>query len=190
MKIRWKVLSIVVFLIRADAEIVNWHAEWSPRSGHALVVFEDKMLLMGGITSNGLVNDVWSSRDGITWSIEATEAEWAPRQDHKVVSFDGNLYLVGGFSTLSTGADVWKSKDGKSWTRILEDAPWGVRAWHECVSFKKKLWLIGGMSASSEEKISGASLSSPTLTNDVWNSSDGIVWTCVSEAVVWSPRFR
>ena len=48
------------------------HAQWSPRKGHTVVAFKDKLWLFGGETGvdedrvpDEFTNDIWSSNDGI-----------------------------------------------------------------------------------------------------------------------------
>ena len=70
-----------------NAEVLDWEQvsnqiPWEERDSHAVVIYKDKLWLMGGLNANGLVvkpglvqydkakyfSDVWSSEDGITWT--------------------------------------------------------------------------------------------------------------------------
>ena len=43
------------------------HAAFSPRNNFQLVSFDNKLVVIGGATKDGLNNEVWSSGDGIEW---------------------------------------------------------------------------------------------------------------------------
>ena len=62
---------------------------FSARGGHQVVVFNNKMFLIGGLGRN----DVWSSTDGIHWIEEtANNAAFSAREDHQVVVFNNKMY--------------------------------------------------------------------------------------------------
>lgn len=106
-------------------------APWSARSGGNVVVFRDRMFLLGGgIIDGPQANDVWSTADGATWRRET--AEIAPEKPMGTpVVYDGKLWLVGANRSGTFGSGMIASPDGKTWTR--QDAPWsprgGVAAW-------------------------------------------------------------
>lgn len=106
-------------------------APWSARSGGNIVVFRDRMFLLGGGVIDGpQANDVWSSTDGITWRREAEQI--APEKPMGTpVVYDGKLWLVGANRSGTFGSGMAVSDDGKTWRR--QNAPWsprgGVAAW-------------------------------------------------------------
>ncbi len=62
-------------------------------SGHAVHVYMDKLLVMGGEGKDSTyLNDIWSSKDGNTWIQEREEKDetedgilsWCPRKGHAV----------------------------------------------------------------------------------------------------------
>lgn len=63
---------------------------------------------------------------------------------------------------------------GSDWTS--SNAPWSGREAFGTVVFDNKIWIFGGIIGSS------------TDANDVWSSSDGVVWTQVTTSASWSPR--
>ena len=101
----------------------NWtevtdHAPWHGRSAHAAVAFDDKLWVLGGGYYEGvwvdehlvLLNDVWYSPDGVTWS-ELPDTPWSPRWGHAAAVLKGRLWIFGG-STISDGStlylnDIW-----------------------------------------------------------------------------------
>ena len=148
---------------------------FSPRADHYVVKFLDKLWMIGG--ENGIQkNDYWSSSDGVNWiqhtPINSNGGDIFPaRSGHQLVVFQGKLWLIGGYGRGSTYYnDVWSSADGVTWTEQNPNAGFSARAGHQVVVNDGQLWLIGGgqhsvVNRDKEKK------------NDVWSSSDGIVWT-------------
>ena len=88
----------------ASKDGANWkqvtkNAGWSPRIASGLVVFKDKLWMLGGTedyyfgNEKNLKNDVWSSIDGKTWKRETANAGWSPRAYLQVVVFNGKIYV-------------------------------------------------------------------------------------------------
>jgi leucine-zipper-like transcriptional regulator 1 len=153
---------------------VKLHAGWSERRGHSVIVYNNKLWLLGGSVSSGktdqlptkLLNDVWLSENGETWTNVSRYSEWSARE-LQVINFNNKLYLVGG----SDKNDVWSSKDGKQWTLVTNKAKWSKRKYYGLLVFDKKLWFFGG---------SGY--------NDVWVTTNGQNWIQQSSAASWSTR--
>ena len=101
-------------------------AAWSARYGHAAVVHNNKIYVLGGRTNDG-ANDVWFSADGKTW--EEAEGIKLPnrRYFHRAVSQDGLLYVLGGTNFSDYNNDVWSSSDGRNWVKVI-NATWRGRA--------------------------------------------------------------
>ena len=175
------------------------NAGWQNRYGHAAVVFDDKIWIMGGYNPGVLkgdtyYEDVWSSADGESWELVLEKAPWLGRRGHRLVSFnDGSgeaMYLVGGFTVNEeTGYreyanDVWKSDDGARWTQIKpnthpeyrSDEDWFPRFNHVLVTAKHGgidyMYIIGGASMLDSHSAQYAM----KYFNDVWRSTDGIEW--------------
>jgi len=95
---------------------VNWtnatlSAPWSTRCNAAVVVYNGKLWLLGGYfwdgTKTNYLNDVWSSEDGVNWTLENEHAGWAGR-DCYAVTFNDRIYVLGGQSAgLALVNDVW-----------------------------------------------------------------------------------
>ncbi|HEY7638235.1 MAG TPA: Ig-like domain-containing protein [Steroidobacteraceae bacterium] len=105
-----------------SADGATWTFELSgftPRTRHALEVFNGKMYLIGGVSSENylnstVLNDVWSSGDGIQWTQETPVTAFPPRWNTASVVHQNQLWLVGGYG-LSFLNDVWRSSDAKTW---------------------------------------------------------------------------
>ena len=155
-------------------------AAWSPRGASTIVAYHDQLWLFGGAnhvaedrSTDGFLNDVWSSDDGVAWTQVTDAAAWSPRDNPGVIVLHDQLYVVGGQGR----ADVWRSPNGKDWTRLVAHAPWGRRHGAAQVVFDGKLWVFGGFIGTSTNAL-----------NDVWYSNDGVTWTRQARHAPWAPR--
>lgn len=172
--------------IARSSDGINWEnvpfegavpdgTHYEPRQGHQVVVFNDKLYLIGGFSGGFYKSDVWVSEDGgLNWVRikESDESAWSPRERHQVVVFKNELWLIGG-SQRGGGYDgrlndVWKSADGATWTQVTANAPFSRRRDHACLARENSIWLVGGDAA--DDDGSGAS-------SEIWFSNDGEVWS-------------
>ena len=112
-------------------------APWDPRAGAAVVSRGDWIYLFGGEKGftcasipgdpTGCVppyfNDVWRSRDGVTWEEVTPAADWSARPGHQCVVLRGQFVCFGGFGLFGNPVDMWASRDGADW-RLLKQTPW------------------------------------------------------------------
>lgn len=137
---------------------------WSPREFHAVAIHEGDFYLSGGYALVQLgncgveenarkrpsgdefacgggyrayMNDMWTSKDGQTWTLLKLHAAFSPRGEHAMVSFKSMLYIFGGRTgdSLDSGTrnllnDVWVSSNGSLWSVQAEQAPWSHRSKH------------------------------------------------------------
>ncbi|MGK5092895.1 hypothetical protein WDW89_12875, partial [Deltaproteobacteria bacterium TL4] len=89
-------------------------APWGERAGHASIVFDNKMWVIGGgtgiITSRQQKNDVWYSTNGSAWTELTSSAPWNTRAYPTSVVFNEKIWILGGWA--DTGGterrnDVW-----------------------------------------------------------------------------------
>lgn len=152
------------------------------------LVFKDRMWMMagwhGGRSKDASAShEVWSSADGAEWQCVTKAAAWKPRLGAAGAVFEDKMWLLGGVERYFDGDkyllnDVWCSADGRDWTQVAEHAPWSPRAYHAALVFDGKLWIIGG----------GNYWPLPSAGNDVWSSTDGRLWTRVTEHAPWPGR--
>ncbi|KAG7385542.1 hypothetical protein PHYPSEUDO_001308 [Phytophthora pseudosyringae] len=119
-------------------KMLKLHAEFSPRGEHSMVVFQSLLYILGGRTgasrteeSTGqaqpaLLNDVWVSATGSTWTQVAEAAPWTPRAKHVTLMLPGapdqttgddpddQLILMFGEDAERTLEDVWVWKGGNT----------------------------------------------------------------------------
>jgi len=151
-------------------ELATAEAGFSGRSGHAAIVFNNRIWLIGGASfeSGGFnyrLNDVWSSPDGVSWTREVAAAPFGPRAEHTCLVYDNKIWVIGGFAGALFLHDVWSSSDGKNWNAATNSAAFSGRGGHASVIYNNKMWVIGGDAGSTP------------FQNDAWSSLDGMLWT-------------
>jgi hypothetical protein len=181
-----------------NPDSLNWEqalsaAPWEGRDSHAVVVFKNKIWLMGGVDgtkrliSPGNVDygnaphfsDVWSSEDGKNWQLILAKAPWGERRSMQVVDFKGKMWLMGGWGPeIGYKNNVWSSEDGVKWKLETASAGWPSREGHQLLVFQNKIWLIGGVKYSGQQ-----------LFTDVWYSDNGINWTKATKNAGWPARW-
>ena len=144
----------------SSSDGVDWtqvtaHAPWGERSGHATLVFDNKIWVIGG-GERGKNQDVWSSVDGVNWTQVTANAEWGRRHGNGALVFDGKIWVFGGIEL----NDVWHSSNGKNWQTAFAEAPWSKRTAYYSVAFKNKLWIFSGKTGRAD-----------TQTGDIWAMS-------------------
>jgi len=151
-------------------------------------VFNDKLWLIGGFRGTGYlaVGDIWSSDDGITWTLETTmetaDINFKTRYGHKVTVFNGKLWVIGGYNS-DAGVrldDVWSSSDGVNWEEVTTSEPrFSARTGFSLVVFDNRMWVIAGTSDSN------------SFEGDVWSSdTNGIDWIKESDPAAFGKRYR
>ncbi len=167
-------------------EAATTDASWSPRIAAAIVMFQDKMWLLGGTENyffgdvKSLKNDVWYSSDGKTWKQATGNAGWSPRAYHQASVLNDKIYVFGGGNYLPqyhATNDVWCSEDGVNWTKVTDSAAWHPRLWFSSVVYRDRMWVLGGWSNNPSKNW-----------GDVWYSKDGAEWEQLKSDVIWKER--
>ncbi|MBL0317559.1 MAG: T9SS type A sorting domain-containing protein [Flavobacteriales bacterium] len=170
-------------------EEVNSNCEWLPRDGAGLLVFQDKMWLLGGWNPfveawmpGNTCSEIWNSTDGQTWNFVG-DAPWQGRHTAGWLVHDDMLWIIGGdWNSGVQQMDVWNSIDGITWNQVLDTLPMEARMTHMVASLGDEMIYFGGQTLTFLDFV-GAE-----LYNDVWSSHDGINWTEKTNHAGWHPR--
>ena len=161
-------------------------SQFGDRALHITGSFKGKLWVMGGQIVEQFVdpnfpgspakvlNDVWSSKDGATWTKVATkEPMWSPRGlIDRAVTFKNRMWVIGGGTYDDPGAgrpnrdfynDVWSTADGVTWAES-EEAPFRPREYHNVIVAHDRIWVIAGV-------VPGVGNS-----GDAWYTADGKNW--------------
>ncbi len=91
---------------------------FSPRTFHQVHEMNGKLWLTGGEHYDGgsvRYSDVWTSTDGIAWSLVTDAAEFGPRAYHSMTAANGKLWLLGNYVGSGNQKQLWSSTDGLAW---------------------------------------------------------------------------
>lgn len=176
--------------------------DWAGRDGFGSGVLGGELLIFGGRTKYGLVNDVWRS-SGFgghvsSWEQGLLHAPWAKRQGfasvvHQVAAGSGvdddssgphaassqKLVLMGGRTRVDGEDvyfdDVWVTDNGERWHELFSNSPrWAAR--DTCAAVMGgDIFVMGGYGVDGEY-------------NDVWKSEDGRDWEEVTPSAPWRAR--
>ena len=164
---------------------LNWSTtgqtfNYAGRHFQSSAVMNNKLWIIGGLSSGKVMSDVLSSTDGLNWSQATAQAAFGPRWGQASVVFNAGagdvLWVVGGTDGKTFLNDVWNSTDGVTWNLVTANAPFSGRVRHNLVVFRHKLWLIAGKNPTS-------------FLNDIWSSTDGKNWTQAAPPQALSPRY-
>ncbi|MES2416449.1 MAG: kelch repeat-containing protein [Patescibacteria group bacterium] len=122
-------------------------APWEARDSHTSLVFNNKIWIFGGRGANGSIyngvlnNDIWSSPDGINWTLVLSNPPWSTQYQyvggpsfkgslfgHSSFVLNGKMFIVHGEEPSQscnisgcTGlyGQIWSSPDGINWTKVI-----------------------------------------------------------------------
>lgn len=175
----WSTVDGKIWTKERDNVPFNW------RYFPYVAVFNDRIWLIGG--SNGwwnnyeVYNDVWSSDDGIVWTLETQTAAFTARSmiSGSIVLND-NIYIIGGGvggpdELAGSYNDVWVSTNGSSYISATIEAPFRPLYWHSTGVLKNRMYVLAGMQKGNIHS------------NEVWFSTNGKDWT-QQKYTFWLPR--
>jgi hypothetical protein len=133
------------------------------------VVFQNQMLVIGGLVSTGNSNDVWSctASDGSAWTQLTAAAAFALRHGHTLTVYNNALLMIGG------QADVSLSTDAVTWIRLTASAPFVSRRYHSAVVWGNAVVIAGGL------------VSTGIILNEIWAITIDVPLTTCSCAAGW-----
>jgi hypothetical protein len=172
----------------------NHDAPFGSRYSPYVTAFKGKLWLMAGMSWQGrypgaaAFNDVWSSEDGKTWTLELQNAPWAPRaMIHGSAVLGDRMFILGGgikagigaergTETISEYRDVWYTTDGVEWVRSVDWAPWAARTHFSVTSTGKYIYITDGSVRLQNQ-----------FSNEVWRTENGHKWERIAPTP-WSGR--
>lgn len=194
----WNYTTVVSEVWKSE-DLQHWirlpDAPWEPRHGAGWLVHDEKIYVIGG----DLIDDVWSSSDGIQWSLNSESAPFGKRYTPIVHSANGYMYLYGGqywmpepWCTMRADCsavgmnDVWRSKDGSNWQIVTGGAPWAGRGLiHGGLFFRNSAFIVGG----GLKNAAGQSWMETSFeSSDIWSSEDGLNWIKRANSLGFPPR--
>ena len=97
-----------------------------------------------GHDGTSLLNDVWVSSDGITWTQKPLSPGFTPRSNAGLAVFQNKLWLIGGADASGPRNDVWSTIDGVTWTQGTSSAAFSPRYGTALQQLGTKLFIVGG----------------------------------------------
>lgn len=138
--------SAPIAQVYVTSDMVHWTrlkgSNLTSRSGFCTYSFNQRLWAIGGSDAASPTNNVWWSKNGISWTQE-NNAPWAARTYATGVVYNNSIYIMGGVGAARYN-DVWYTKDGRHWTRIEPAANWSARGGMVVESMGSKLVLVGG----------------------------------------------
>ena len=179
---------------------VNWQrstaeSNWSARSAHSSVVFDNKIWVLGGEQIGTIsVNDVYfayatgdylsASGSGSILGGERSTTINIKLLDDDILELTDETFDIIISNPLNATIDVSSNHnqatasilaETASWTKASENAAWPARWLHTSVVLDDKIWVLGGYDNIKNKK-------------DIWYSSNGINWSEVTTSNIWSAR--
>ncbi len=144
------------------------HAGWSPRAYHGVVVFQDKLWVIGGgnyLAEYWATNDVWCSEDGKNWTCVTEQSPWHPRIWFSSVAYRGQSLADGGLvkNARTELGRCLAFADGRNWKELKSDVIWKARHEHSTYVHRDRIFVAGGHAR--------------PLSNEVWSLQLPADWT-------------
>ena len=166
------------------AAAITWTAAasvpgFSERAGLSAAVLKDVLYIAAGSNGKKELNDVWSSKDGNSWTRlkEDNDKGFPQRTGHKLLSYAGKLWIIGGKNGAENFlSDVWSSENGIDWKIATPNAGFSGRSDFAAITYKERMWVMGGMGAKGAPN------------NDVWWTVNGYYWVSTTAKADFEAR--
>jgi hypothetical protein len=126
---------------------VTQHAAWSARTVPSVVVFKNRMWLLGGGVIDGdrepnpnAEREVWSSANGVQWTRHRDRS--SSMIGGTPVEFDGHLWIIGANRRGTFDPGTFVTDDMETWT--AGTAPWPARGGAAVWVMNNQLFMTGG----------------------------------------------
>jgi len=147
-----------------------------PSSKAAFFVFKDKLYMLGGhsnfIGYDNVSSKVYSSEDGLVWTVESVETAIGKIYGASVVTDGDVLYLFGGETIDSEGTKtlsnkVYRSTNAIDWEEVSIASAYEARRNPSVAVVNNTAWVFGGIKSITSGNY-GAPEKNDELLFDVW----------------------
>jgi hypothetical protein len=117
---RWHPETVPLNDVWCSEDGVNWTlvteaAPWDPRMWFSLVVYRDRMWVLGGWSrEHGNFGDVWYTQDGQNWAELKSDVIWDARHEHSALVFQDKIWVAGGYAEV-LNSEVWTLDIPEGW---------------------------------------------------------------------------
>lgn len=134
-------------------------------SGWSIVVWNNEIWAIGGISGSTYYDEVYKTANGVSWSTVTGAPGFSVRRNAGIAVLNNVLYIAGGQTTGGTYLnDVWYSSNGSAWTQQTASAAWSARKGSKMLSSHGgKLFIVGGENAG--------------ILTDCYKNTSGTTWT-------------
>ncbi len=135
---------------------------FEPQANFGAVSFGGQMWVLGGsLGQYQFNNDVWSSGDGVNWSLIPMNYpfnKYSPRELYACLNYNGQMWVIGGDNYNTFFSDVWSSPDGRTWNNPTAN----IGFTGDCVGtvFNNAMWVFSGPDECYSTKTDGSAWSS------------------------------
>jgi len=98
----------------------NYTVEMPKRTFSGSYIADGKMHIVGGLDLNGVpLSDIWSSTDGITWTL-VSDGAFSARMKTSIVNYDDKLWMFGGATAdgTCTSETLVSQDNGVTWNPV------------------------------------------------------------------------
>jgi len=117
---RWNPETVPLNDVWCSDDGLNWTqvteaAPWAPRMWFSLVVYRERMWLLGGWSrEHGNFGDVWYSKDGKEWTEVKSDVIWQARHELSAYVFQDKIWVAGGYAD-KLNSEVWTLQIPEGW---------------------------------------------------------------------------
>lgn len=107
----------------------------------ATTAFDGKLWIFGGTRQGEVSDQIWSSADGVDWTLHSTSTLPTPLANPQVVEHEGRLVLIP-----TSGGDnaIWASGNGLDWEEIAPTGTLSNRDWRRATIHNGEIYTISG----------------------------------------------
>ena len=147
------------------------------RMGNAFFVYDNKMWCLGGyqnfVNASMMVNSVWSSEDGVNWTMEVDAVQgFSNIFDAEVLATEEAVYLFGGNICNEEGTNisnkVYRSTDCINWEEVETPEAFIARRHIAGVVQGNSAWLFGGITTPSGDMFGYPVTDTDEMTTETW----------------------